>query len=106
MSRPTVTRVTFDLPDCKDTLKNKNEKKRKQKQKKKEMKKKRKKKGETWEKQNYKKKIKKLTLDPEGRTPTFKRLTCSFFEMFQAERTLSCSDCFAKFVQLDVAHLF
>ena len=31
---------------------------------------------------------------------------CPFFGMLQeANRTLSCSDCFAKFVQLDVVHL-
>ena len=31
---------------------------------------------------------------------------CAFFGMLQANSTLNCSDCFAKFVQLDVAHLF
>ena len=43
VSRPTITRVTFDLPGCKEPKKTKNEKKRKQKQnKKKENEKKRK----------------------------------------------------------------
>ena len=31
---------------------------------------------------------------------------CAFIGMLQANRTLSCSDCFAKFVHLDVVHLF
>ena len=30
----------------------------------------------------------------------------AFFGMPQANRTLSCSDCFAGFVQLNIAHLF
>ena len=35
-----------------------------------------------------------------------KDVNCSVFGMCQACKTLSCSDCFAKFVLLDVAHLF
>ena len=37
-------------------------------------------------------------------TLTTHAVNCPFFEMSLARRTLSCSDCFAKFVQLDVAH--
>ena len=40
------------------------------------------------------------------KTLTASAVNCSFFAMFRANRTLSCSHCFANFVQLDVAHLF
>ena len=38
-------------------------------------------------------------------TLTASAVISSLFGMLQAWRTLSCSDCFAKFVQLDVGHL-
>ena len=41
-----------------------------------------------------------------SRTLAASAANCPFFGMFQACKTLSCADCFAKFVQLDVAHLF
>ena len=39
-------------------------------------------------------------------TLTVHAVNCPFFGMSQARGTLSCSDCFAKFVQLVVAHFF
>ena len=39
-------------------------------------------------------------------TLTASAAICPFSTVSQTCKTLSCSDCFAKFVQLNVAHLF
>ena len=75
MSRPTVTRVTFDLSECKEPLKTKNEKKRKSRK----TTRKKKIKGNEVKKSSKKHFLKSnqkiKTLNRKGRTPPFRRLT-------------------------------